>query len=145
MFRRPPISTRTNTLFPYTTLFRSRPCSRTDGAIVSRWGVARHYASPDVRRVTTAPTLSDRAFAGRDLDDRIDLYRGAQRQHRHAYRAASVAPGVAEQFGHQFRGAVGDLGLVGEIGGRIDEYAELDDPFDAVEPAEGRLHLPDKH
>src|SRR3546814_7468584 len=49
-----------------------RPCSRTDGAIVSRWGVARHYASPDVRRVTTAPTLSDRAFAGRDLDDRID-------------------------------------------------------------------------
>src|SRR3546814_21070175 len=91
-----------------------------------------------------SPTLSDRAFAGRDLDDRIDLYRGAQRQHRHAYRAASVAPGVAEQFGHQFRGAVGDLGLVGAIGGRIDEYAELDDPFDAVEPAERRLHLRDQ-
>src|SRR3546814_15602880 len=37
------------------------------------------------------------------------------------------------------------LGLVGEIGGRIDEYAELDVPFDAVEPAERRLHLRDQH
>src|SRR3546814_12260302 len=27
MLRRPPRSTRTDTLFPYTTLFRSRPCS----------------------------------------------------------------------------------------------------------------------
>src|SRR3546814_3140142 len=34
MIRRPPRSTRTDTLFPYTTLFRSprRPCSRTGSA-----------------------------------------------------------------------------------------------------------------
>src|SRR3546814_9417754 len=29
MIRRPPRSTRTDTLFPYTTLFRSHPCSET--------------------------------------------------------------------------------------------------------------------
>src|SRR3546814_17616940 len=37
MIRRPPISTRTDTLFPYTTLFRSKPaspCSRTIGYLV---------------------------------------------------------------------------------------------------------------
>src|SRR3546814_18579913 len=28
MIRRPPRSTRTDTLFPYTTLFRSKPCAR---------------------------------------------------------------------------------------------------------------------
>src|SRR3546814_11533792 len=32
MIRRPPRSTRTDTLFPYTTLFRSRPGERRDGA-----------------------------------------------------------------------------------------------------------------
>src|SRR3546814_5994900 len=33
MIRLPPISTRTDTLFPYTTLFRSGGCSRRSGAI----------------------------------------------------------------------------------------------------------------
>src|SRR3546814_12814080 len=38
MIRRPPRSTRTDTLFPYTTLFRSRaePCEGVDAAIVVR-------------------------------------------------------------------------------------------------------------
>src|SRR3546814_5373719 len=31
MIRRPPRSTRTDTLFPYTTLFRSAPCRRAQG------------------------------------------------------------------------------------------------------------------
>src|SRR3546814_2656096 len=34
MIRRPPRSTRTATLFPYTTLFRSRPDARIDGVLV---------------------------------------------------------------------------------------------------------------
>src|SRR3546814_10707649 len=34
MIRRPPRSTRTDTLFPYTTLFRSRALVQTDGDIV---------------------------------------------------------------------------------------------------------------
>src|SRR3546814_7314021 len=37
MIRRPPISTRTDTLFPYTTLFRSQPHAH-----------ARHEAPPDL-------------------------------------------------------------------------------------------------
>src|SRR3546814_2508317 len=50
MIRRPPISKRTDTLFPYTTLFRSRPnlwkslCS--EGAIVERRGLSRKRALP---------------------------------------------------------------------------------------------------
>src|SRR3546814_12181698 len=39
MIRRPPRSTRTDTLFPYTTLFRSRRCSLQRGPQVSRVGV----------------------------------------------------------------------------------------------------------
>src|SRR3546814_1122299 len=39
MIRRPPRSTRTDTLFPYTTLFRSRPARR-----IKRTGRARHKA-----------------------------------------------------------------------------------------------------
>ena len=56
--------------------------------------------------------------AGANGDDRIDLDRRAERQHRHADRAARMAPGIAEHRDHQLGGAVGDLGLVGEMAGR---------------------------
>src|SRR3546814_12151435 len=36
MIRRPPRSTRTDTLFPYTTLFRSRRCARRHGRAGAR-------------------------------------------------------------------------------------------------------------
>src|SRR3546814_10836032 len=36
MSRRPPRSTRTDTLFPYTTLFRRRPCARARGIVAVR-------------------------------------------------------------------------------------------------------------
>src|SRR3546814_1087762 len=46
MIRRPPRSTRTDTLFPYTTLFRSRRCAR-----AARSGAdKRARAGPDARR-----------------------------------------------------------------------------------------------
>src|SRR3546814_20669796 len=65
MIRRPPRSTRTDTLFPYTTLFRSRPdCGarlgresrrsapaqqwRNDGRLL-RWLVRRHVSGAAVR------------------------------------------------------------------------------------------------
>src|SRR3546814_3980450 len=41
MIRRPPRSTRTDTLFPYTTLFRSPPHARRPNGARSRGGVAR--------------------------------------------------------------------------------------------------------
>src|SRR3546814_5457855 len=45
MIRRPPRSTRTYTLFPYTTLFRSQALSRTDGfqGICDTLGLVRGY------------------------------------------------------------------------------------------------------
>src|SRR3546814_5586791 len=45
MIRRPPRSTRTDTLFPYTTLFRSQP----------HLACARHHGSHDGRGVAIAP------------------------------------------------------------------------------------------
>src|SRR3546814_16733228 len=47
MIRRPPVSTRTDTLCPYTTLFRS----------VLRITVERHRADPDQRIVSVRPHL----------------------------------------------------------------------------------------
>src|SRR3546814_17338639 len=46
MIRRPPRSTRTDTLFPYTTLFRSAPC-----------GVVRWPAAPWTSRLTVSADL----------------------------------------------------------------------------------------
>src|SRR3546814_20053564 len=72
MIRRPPRSTRTDTLFPYTTLFRSlRPAARLDRAATPalphgppspRRGplVRRHRQSQPVRAV---PALADRGPA----------------------------------------------------------------------------------
>src|SRR3546814_1444427 len=45
MIRRPPRSTRTDTLFPYTTLFRSRNCFRV-GAVVGSTGKTNGADSP---------------------------------------------------------------------------------------------------
>ena len=53
--------------------------------------------------------------------------------------------GFTEYLLHQFRCAVGDLGLVGERGSAVDEHAKLDDPFDPVERAQRRFHLRKQH
>src|SRR3546814_19937006 len=45
MIRRPPRSTRTDTLFPYATLFRSRPELR-----ARMYGLARFIATPEVSK-----------------------------------------------------------------------------------------------
>src|SRR3546814_17913587 len=61
MIRRPPRSTRTDTLFPYTTLFRSPPCVRTDKGdpAVAQRDVADH--------ARTAGPVVDRALADDDI------------------------------------------------------------------------------
>src|SRR3546814_5257899 len=68
MIRRPPISTRTETLFPYTTLFRSRQQKRDDDAGDGETDENRH----DLQRLhrpalRTVPGASARALppAGR--------------------------------------------------------------------------------
>src|SRR3546814_2331252 len=64
MIRRPPRSTRTDTLFPYTTLFRSADCRvyRRPQA-VSHWdtGKAAFYFKPRVRRPAVKTSIQYRA------------------------------------------------------------------------------------
>src|SRR3546814_5620268 len=50
MIRRPPRSTRTDTLFPYTTLFRSIPRARAAAARMRAWSACRCSESPSLRR-----------------------------------------------------------------------------------------------
>src|SRR3546814_3912897 len=59
MIRRPPRSTRTDTLFPYTTLFRSRPADRGGG-------VRGHRGQGDADRAGRAPVAAgaDAQLAG---------------------------------------------------------------------------------
>src|SRR3546814_16276558 len=55
MVRRPPVSNRTATLFPYTTLFRSRAGDRTsEPGMTVTIGIARETA-PGERRVAVTP------------------------------------------------------------------------------------------
>src|SRR3546814_18014264 len=76
MIRQPPRSTRTDTLFPYTTLFRSERCSGTAGRVTMRPDyvdfhthldlypdLARAIAACDRKRVATlAVTTTPKAF-----------------------------------------------------------------------------------
>ena len=68
-------------------------------------------------------------------DNRINLNRGAARQSGDAYGCAGVLPGAAEHLLHQIRRAIGDFGLIGEIGRAIDEGPQLDDPLDLLKQA----------
>src|SRR3546814_6191203 len=64
MIRRPPRSTRTDTLFPYTTLFRSPRCPRREAAEHHRRAPAQHR-SP--RGVSSSPFQGD--FAARRSEE----------------------------------------------------------------------------
>src|SRR3546814_19347393 len=79
MIRRPPRSTRTDTLFPYTTLFRSPPVPATGAAAGAGGpggavrglhvdGVGRVAAEPEVRRRALAPRAPRGSAAPRARD-----------------------------------------------------------------------------
>src|SRR3546814_4698853 len=64
MIRRPPRSTRTDTLFPYTTLFRSAPASaRTISVRRARrengWNAGRNFMAPPQRKSTLPRNRSE--------------------------------------------------------------------------------------
>src|SRR3546814_7489273 len=75
MIRRPPRSTRTDTLFPYTTLFRS---------LLDRADAGQRVGAVDVHRARTADALAAGAAEGQrgvdlvlDLDQRVQDHRPA--------------------------------------------------------------------
>src|SRR3546814_5025660 len=61
MIRRPPRSTRTDTLFPYTTLFRSRPTTNKNAIIVSDY------------RMLKVDTLDNRTISDRSEEHTSEL------------------------------------------------------------------------
>src|SRR3546814_18693009 len=61
MIRRPPISTRTDTLFPYTTLFRSIASAK--GEMLANPEQAAAQALAAERRIRSDPAVPDRAIA----------------------------------------------------------------------------------
>src|SRR3546814_11493393 len=91
MLRRPPRSTRTDTLFPYTTLFRS----------LLRAGAGVHGRVPDARAADRAVPEPDRAgLWAEQLDPRQLPRAGGVCAQRRAHRAAAVG-----DTGHGHRGA----------------------------------------
>src|SRR3546814_857796 len=71
MIRRPPRSTRTDTLFPYTTLVRSRHCSRPR---LTPWRVARTARSAHcARRERSGCAACRKLLCGRSGDGEIIL------------------------------------------------------------------------
>src|SRR3546814_11400684 len=64
MIRRPPRSTRTDTLFPYTTLFRSTGQDALHRSQYVRTRPARFGRGPDMAEAGTAGIKIDRAEAG---------------------------------------------------------------------------------
>src|SRR3546814_5325225 len=86
MIRRPPISTRTDTLFPYTTLFRSQPTNERSNDPFSAEDENRHRESRDRARAPQAPGKQPLRPAGRHLpaageDPGLPLERGGPSLH----------------------------------------------------------------
>src|SRR3546814_9509140 len=64
MIRRPPRSTRTDTLFPYTTLFRSEQGTPPRRRLVEIHIVSNHHAPPSRREATLAHGGAGSIYAG---------------------------------------------------------------------------------
>src|SRR3546814_9244563 len=72
MIRRPPRSTRTDTLFPYTTLFRSFRCRRPASPERAGEVAARHRAEPERQRGVDCQADGDQdRQRGRPLDEAV--------------------------------------------------------------------------
>src|SRR3546814_11245342 len=77
MIGRPPSSTRTDTLFPYTTLFRSPAVRVTEGQQVQRRQIARRIVEEHVLRAGIRSVDAPRRWAGVPLvDGRVELQPG---------------------------------------------------------------------
>src|SRR3546814_10285104 len=111
MIRRPPRSTRTDTLFPYTTLFRSRGGAGADRPGLSQTVAARER-SPDPRFLSAAACARKRLWRLRHQG------RAARREPAEPHRCADHRRARAEALsaGHRRHAAAGtgDLALRSE-------------------------------
>src|SRR5690606_20315339 len=74
-----------------------------------------------------------------DLEDAVDLDRDAEGQRFGADGHAGVLAGLAEDLGHQIRGAVDHPRLFREVGGAVDQPEQLDHTGHAVESSGNRV------
>src|SRR3546814_17423793 len=99
MIRRPPRSTRTDTLFPYTTLFRSLPQHRHDDAAGKRRALEKRFVD-EFRGVAAGAKLrhSDLPFA-EEVDAKapvaLDMFSGDRRFVDELGRASCRKDGVS--------------------------------------------------
>src|SRR3546814_14621788 len=109
MIRRPPRSTRTDTLFPYTTLFRSGYRERGSSGGMASWvagELLRRGMVDGVAHVTRAdPATEGRLFRYRIARDLPALWGGAQSR----YSPVDMAEVLRE---HRKRGEVGKREVV---------------------------------
>src|SRR3546814_11947898 len=125
MIRRPPISTRTDTLFPYTPLFLSLGTQERDGA-----GDIFDFTEPRVRCHLDIDALEQRTFEPA----------GDHRRHRHARRDAVAAD--AERA--VLAGAVRGQGIEAALGRGVRAAATTTDDGEgggAVDDRRARLHV----
>src|SRR3546814_12544030 len=100
MIRRPPRSTRTDTLFPYTTLFRSRGIGGQVAPHAARTRAAQLVGAIDELRARLPGQAVERGYqvAGRDVDRRRGLGLGVDRHRPPARRGGlhnSVSTGTS--------------------------------------------------
>src|SRR3546814_4704675 len=99
MIRRPPRSTRTDTLFPYTTLFRSPIAGETTALILSRRSDGMREASSTHSRSARRGSISTRAHRSEEHTSELQslmrisyavfcLKKKKKRQHDDQYEAA---------------------------------------------------------
>src|SRR3546814_5406735 len=89
MIRRPPRSTRTDTLFPYTTLFRSGEVFQ---FLLRRAALRRQFL-----RVVVAQLLQREAAAPGDLEGVGERFRKGAEEVRHLFGTLQVAFGVGRE------------------------------------------------
>src|ERR1700719_1159462 len=92
-------------------------------AQASHWAAGISASRGTILTVTASPP-SIGPVRSAYFEDGVDLDRNAAGQGIHPNRGARMAPGVAEELNHQVGRTVGDLRLLGEVGGAIDEGAQ---------------------
>src|SRR3546814_5997384 len=103
MIRRPPRSTRTDTLFPYTTLFRSKTprCTPRDPALAVCTVQLAHDRSPFIS--ASAPFLAPRCWI--ETIDRCVIRSAASRRSQAAPLHLAVQYGCGRGVDHNLKGA----------------------------------------
>src|SRR3546814_15612424 len=113
MIRRPPRSNRTDTLFPYTTLFRSdvQAAARIPRTVHARWSIAAaravdcHFSfDPGTQRIGHCV---ERGVLIREVGIAADRRNGEAEQAGACWRTRLKAPVAVPVFGEQRRGLVG--------------------------------------